>query len=194
MGESTDSMPDDVRCDYALHFDIWSLDDEKLNKCFSLFPNGNKVLARAKQVISSPPVKQDVGDGTLLALLDEMNTSINHVLQEYGDESVIKLNDEKHECDGRSVYRGDEALRSDIFNQADSPTIHLDDELSELVKNKLGELGKAAFFFLDEPLYRLGGNDYAVAHWVLWAMIEDDYKVDPYRPGYELYKMKAQAG
>jgi hypothetical protein len=193
LGESTDDMPDDVNSDYTLHFDIWSLDDDKLAACFARFPNGDKLLQRAKHVMT-PRKPQDLTDEQLLTLLDEMNTKIETVLAQHTNEQSIQLNAEKAQCSGKKVYRGDEELRRQLLGAADSPTVHLDDELSRIIEVNAGATACEAYYFLVEPLYRLGGNYYSVVHWVAWAMVEEFFDVDPYQPGYELFMAKAQAG
>lgn len=72
-------------------------------------------------------------------------------------------------CEARKIYRGNKSLRNEIFNQSDSPTIHLDDELSTIVRSKLGEAGYAAYHFLNEPLYR-------------WAEVASPFHIGSYGP------------
>jgi hypothetical protein len=193
LGETVESMPDEVECDFALHFDIWKLNDQELRQCFSLFPDGQKILDRAVEVITSSPRKKEVDDENLLTLLDEMNRSAENVIHLTNDQVAIRLNNEKLLCKSHRVYRGDENLRVKLFQNVDRPTIHLDDELSKIIQEKKGDIGYAAFFFLSEPLYRLA-NNYSVSNWVIWAMLENEFDVDPYKPGYELYKLNAEAG
>jgi len=177
LGEPTDSMPD-IQNDYALHFDIWDVGDAKLQECFSLFPNGDRLLSRVNVVRKTFPQSAEVTDEDLLKKLDQLNESIDIVLRDFGDEEIVRLNGEKATAQKRSVYRGNEALRREVLKNADSPTVHLDDELCDL----------------SEPLYQLSGCYYTVSHWIAWAMVEKEYDVDPYQAEFELYKIKAQAG
>lgn len=193
LGEPTDSMPD-IRDDYALHFDIWNVGDKKLEECFSIFPNGDRLLRRVKEVRKTHPQSAEINDNKLLKKLDQMNKDIESVLRDFGDEELIELNGEKSAAVKRSVYRGDEALRCKLFENADSPTIHLDDELCEIIEKHCGEVGYEAFLFLSEPLYQLSGCYYTVSHWIVWAMVELEYNTDPYHEAFDLYKIKAQAG
>ena len=193
LDESTDSMPD-IRNDYALHFDIWNVGDEKLEECFSLFPNGDRLLKRVNEVRKTNPQSKEIDDEKLLNMLDQLNEDVETVLRAFGDEELIELNGEKSTAKKRCVYRGNESLRRDVFKNADSPTVHLDDELCEIIEKHCGEKGYEAFFFLSEPLYQLSGCHYTVSHWIAWAMVETEYDVDPYHTAFELYKIKAQAG
>lgn len=193
LGESTDSMPD-IREDYALHFDIWKLDDEKLEACFSIFPNGKRILKRVNEVRKVCPQSTDTDDETLLSKLNQLNENIEIVLQAFGDQALIELNSEKSSTEKCCVYRGSETLRCEVFKNADPPTIHLDDALSEIIKKHCGGEGYEALCFLSEPLYQLAGCDYTVSHWIAWAMVENEYDTDPYYEAFELYKMKAEAG
>lgn len=193
LGEPTDSMPD-IRDDYALHFDIWNLSDEKLEECFSIFPHGDRILQRVNEVRRTHPQSTIIDDKKLLTQLDQLNKDIVRVLQKFGDEELIRLNEEKATAKKRSVYRGKESLRHDVFKNADSPTLLLDDELCEIIEQHCGEQGYEAFLFLSEPLYQLSGCYYTVAHWIAWAMVESEYDADPYQEAFNLYKIKAQAG
>jgi len=193
LGETTDSMPHYSE-DFALHFDIWSIEKEKLAECFSIFPHGQKVLKRVNEARTNLPKLSEINDQSLLNILDQMNRNIEAVLLQYGDEDTIKLDGEKKAIEKRCVYRGNEILMRELFQQADSPLIHLDDELCEIIKKYCGDVAYDAYFFLSEPLYQLGCCDERVAHWILWAMVEDEFEVDPYLQSYELYKMGAQAG
>lgn len=193
LGEPTDSMPD-IRDDYALHFDIWNIGDEKLKECFSIFPNGDRLFKRVNEVRKTHPQPTKIDDEKLLNKLVRLNEDIETVLRNFGDKKLIKLNGEKSTAKKRSVYRGNESLRRGVLDYADSPTLHLDDELCEIIKKHCGEQGYEAFFFLSEPLYQLSGCCYTVSHWIAWAMVETEYDADPYQEAFELYKMKAQAG
>lgn len=193
LGKPTDSMPD-IRDDYALHFDIWNVGDEKLRECFSIFPNGDRLLKRVNEVRKAHPQSTEIDDEKLLNKLDQLNEDIETVLRDFGDEELIELNREKSTTTKRSVYRGDESLRCEVFKNADSPTVHLDDELCEIIEKHCGEQGYEAFFFLSEPLYQLSGCYYTVSHWIAWAMVENEYDADPYQAAFELYKIKSQAG
>lgn len=186
-------MPD-IRDDYALHFDIWNVGDEKLKECFSIFPNGDRLFKRVNKVRKTHPQSTKIDDEKLLNKLDRLNEDIETVLRSFGDKKLIELNGEKSTAKKRSVYRGNESLRREVLDYADSPTLHLDDELSEIIKKHCGEQGYEAFFFLSEPLYQLSGCCYTVSHWIAWAMVETEYDADPYQEAFELYKMKAQAG
>ncbi|MCE2593396.1 hypothetical protein K6Y31_00995 [Motilimonas cestriensis] len=186
-------MPD-IREDYALHFDIWHVGDEKLKDCFSIFPNGDLLLKRVNEVRTSLPQSIAIDDLALLSKLEQLNTNIEAALNQYGDSELIKLNSKKSNVARRSVYRGNESLRRDVLNNADSPTIHLDDDLCEIIAKYCGEEGYEAFFFLSEPLYQLSGCYYPVSHWIAWAMVQSEFEVDPYQAAFDLYKMKAQAG
>ena len=193
LGEPTDSMPD-VREDFTLHFDIWNLSDDKLEECFSIFPSGFQLLSRVNELRKTPPKTIEVKDETLLTMLDQLNSDIETVLLAFEDDGLIDLNSEKSLASERSVYRGNESLRQKVFSTADSPTIYLDDDLCELIKKHCGEEGYETFHFLSEPLYQLSGCHYPVSHWVIWALVENQYEADPYKLAFELYKMKAQAG
>lgn len=193
FGEPTDSMPHYSE-DSALYFDIWSIEKEKLAECFSIFPHGQKILARVNEARTNLPKSSDVNDQSLLNILDQMNRDIEAVLLQYGNEVAIKLDREKGYLEKRCIYRGNEALREEVFDQADTPLVHLDDELCEIIKKYGGDVAYDAYFFLDEPLYQLSGCNYTVSHWILWAMVADEFEVDPYLQSYDLYKMKAQAG
>ena len=193
LGEPTDSMPD-IRDDYALHFDIWNIGDEKLEECFSVFPNGDRLLKRVNEVRKTYPQPVEFDDERLLKKLDKLNENIESVLRDFGDEELIQLNGEKSTAKKRSVYRGNESLRREVLTNADSPTVHLDDELCGIIEKHCGEEGCEAFLFLSEPLYQLSGCYCTVSHWIAWAMVEKEYGVDPYQEAFELYKMKAQAG
>jgi hypothetical protein len=65
----------------------------------------------------------------LLNMLNQMNRDIEVVLTQHGNDKAIALNSEMADTLKRSIYRGNEALRRDVFIQADTPLIHLDDEL-----------------------------------------------------------------
>ncbi|MCE2596382.1 MULTISPECIES: hypothetical protein [Motilimonas] len=192
LGEPTDSMPD-IREDYALHFDIWNVSDEKLQECFSIFPNGDRLFKRVNEVRKTHPQTTEIDDEKLLGKLDQLNEDIEAVLRDFGDEELIQLNGEKSTAKKRSVYRGSESQRHEILKNSDSPTVHLDDELCEIIEKHCGEEGYEAFFFLSEPLYQLSGCYYTVSHWIAWAMVEAEYDSDPYQAAFDLYKIKAQA-
>lgn len=181
LGEQVDELPD-IDCDFILHFDIWDLEQSKLEKCFSVFPNGLKILDRAQQVRDAKIASHFSDDNTVLALLDAMNERVASVLRQ---SPIIS--------DNKRVIRGDDEKRQEVFAQADPITIDLDDSFSQIIQTKLGDKAYAAYFFLSEPLYRLT-DYYQVAYWVIWPMLEDLYEIEPYEPGYELYKMNAQAG
>lgn len=193
LGESTDSMPD-IREDYALHFDIWNVGDVKLQECFTILPNGDRLLKRVNEVMTTHPQSTTIADEELLRMLDKLNQDIEIVLRDYGYEQVIELNGEKSVATKRSVYRGNESVRREVLREADPATVHLDDELCEIIRKHCGEEGYEAFFFLSEPLYQLSDCYYTVSHWIAWAMVETEYDVDPYQVAFELYKIRAQAG
>ena len=193
LREPTDSMPD-YREDYSLQFDIWNIAEEKLAECFSIFPQGQKILKRVNEARTSLPRSSDMDDQSLLNMLDQMNQDIEATLIQYGDDKVIKLNGEKTKTEKRSVYRGNETLRREVFTHADSPLVHLDDELCEIIQKYCGDVAYEAFFFLSEPLYQLSRCCYSVSHWIIWAMVEDEFEIDPYLQAYEMNKIKAQAG
>ncbi len=193
LGEPTDSMPD-IGDDYTLHFDIWNLGDEKLKQCFSIFPKGDLLFKRVNEVRKTHPTTTDIDEQSLLNSLEQLNRNIELVLHEFGDSALIELNAQKSKVGKRSMYRGDETLRREVLKNSDSPTVHLDDELCEIIEKYCGKQGAEAFFFLSEPLYQLSGCYYTVSHWIAWAMVEKEFDVDPYQPAFELYKVKAQAG
>ena len=182
LGLPLDSLPQ-FNGDFDIHFDIWGLPDDEIKECFSLFPNGEAIARRA---IAARSVNFDqvrrTEDSEFISILKEMNKRV----------SMILCN-ERMEDETASVFRGDEELRARLFRMADPPTIELNDALSEIIESKCGSEGIEAFFFLREPLYRLA-NSYEVANWVSWALVENDISVDPYEPGFELYKRNAQAG
>ena len=72
LGVPTDNMPDDVACDMEIQFDIWELDKDKLNWCFEVFPNGQKVLERAVDIRSIKVGKGLFEDVDLLANLEKV--------------------------------------------------------------------------------------------------------------------------
>ena len=193
LGEPTDSMPD-YREDYCLQFDIWNISKEKLAERFSIFPNGEKIFRRVDDVRKNLPKSSEIDDQALIQMLNQMNRDIESVLRQNGEEGIMRLNAEKSDIEKLSVYRGNETLRREVLKYADTPLIHLDDELCEIVRKYCGDVGYEAFFFLSEPLYQLSGCYYSVSHWIMWAMVEDEFDVDPYRQAYELYKIRAQAG
>ena len=193
LGEPTDSMPD-IREDYALQFDIWSIGDEKLKECFSIFPNGDLLFNRLMEAIRSHPKSTEVDDQVLLGKLEQMNRSIEIVLNQFGDPIPIERNAEKRKIKKRTVFRGNRTVKREVSRNSDPPTIHLDDELCEITERYCGEEGYEAYFYLAEPLYQMAGCYYTVSRWVLWAMVEREFEVDPYQPGFDLYKMKAHAG
>ncbi len=181
LGESVDELPD-IGCDFSLHFDIWNLNDKALSKCFSYFPNGDRILARADEVRSTKFYDGFVEDSILESLALKMNSGVSSI-----------LNIPPIESDKIRIYRGDFSLKRELYSKADPVTRRLDDDLVDLIRCKFGENGATSYFFLSETLYRLA-NYYEVSHWVIWAMISDFYEIDPYEPGYELFKMRAQAG
>jgi len=193
LGEPINPMPD-YREDFVLQFDIWNIGDAELANCFSDFPKSDRLLRRVKEVVASVPKNTDVNDEYLLASLDQMNQDIEVVLEQFNDQELIDLNAEKSQIEKRHVYRGTETQRRVVFENADSPMFCLDDELCEIIQKYCGDVGYEAFFFLSEPLYQLGGCDYSVSHWIAWAMVEDEFEVDPYQQAFDFYKIKAQAG
>ncbi len=193
LGMPTNSMPD-YREDFALHFDIWGIDDEKLNECFSIFPRGKELLNRVCDVRKTSIKSSDIDDKSLLIMLDQMIQDIEAALMQHGDDVAINLNAEKASAHKRSIYRGNTALKNEVFNQADSLSVHLDDNLAQIVKKYCSDVACDAFYFLSEPLYQISGCNYSVSHWILWALVEDKFDIDPYLQAYELYKINAQAG
>lgn len=94
FGESTDLMPE-IRDDYALQFDIWNIGWEKLEECFSIFPNGRRMLDRVERVINIRFGINEIDDEGLLKKLEEFNESIETVLIAYGYKTISKLEQEK---------------------------------------------------------------------------------------------------
>ncbi|GAL07243.1 hypothetical protein JCM19237_4659 [Photobacterium aphoticum] len=197
LGVSTKEMPD-ISQDYVLHFDLWEEGEDVIRRCFAVFPHGDRLFKRvlavlkgASQTISDHSVHDDQ---TLLNKLEALNDNIERVLNQYGDTQLIALNEQKQTASARLVYRGDEEQRQEIMQWADSPTIHLDDDLSQIITTYCGEEGFDAYLFLREPLYQLSGCYYALSHWVMWAMVEHVFDVDPYQPAVDLHYLGAQPG
>lgn len=193
LGVSTDDMPN-IDSDYDMICDVWHLEYDKLEECFSLFPNGDKMFFRIKHAFSITPSKFDMDDKSLLELLDKMNCFVAIVLEEYGDKRAMALNAEKDKCLEKKVYRGDSELARKIFKESSTPTFELDEILYDIIRDKLGKKAEAACYFLGEPLYMFGGNSFVVKYWIMWAMVEEYFSVDPYQIGYELGNIFAQAG
>ena len=80
LGESTTDMPTNADDDFALHIDIWELDDEIQQDCFSLFPSGAEMLERAKNVRSIVPRLSAITDKKLLIYLEAINKQIESVV------------------------------------------------------------------------------------------------------------------
>ena len=184
---------EDIDCEFALHFDIWNIDEKAQQECFALFPKGLEILARANQVRAIVPQSTPVKDEELLKHVDDMNKSITKVLALTGIQRAIKFESTKSTSVNRRVYRGDNDLRLKLMRKADNPTVSLDDELDVLFEEKLGDEGYATYSYLREPLYRIA-NSIVIRNSILWAALVEEYGIDPYAPVMELYKCNAQAG
>ncbi len=194
LGESTENMPADINSDFTLICDIWHLNEDKLKACFSIFPKGDLIFQRVQAAKAIIPKISTIEDKKLLSYLEEINTSVTKVLKIYNkDQYALELDHKINQCTTKKVYRGEDTLPNDLFQDADQLTTHLDDILVDLIKEKLGPLGEATYYFLTEPLYMFGGNTYEVGHWILWALLAEAYPVDPYYAAYELSNHKAVA-
>jgi len=193
LGEPTSDMPEDIRSDFALHIDIWGLSEGKQEECFSLFPNGMKILEKASEVRAIERKKFEGDESKLIGYLEELNSSVKKVLAMASDQYAIDLNNQKDRCKEISVYHGEEKQRLEYFTNAMDPTLPLDDILRDLFEKQFGLEGYSAYEFLSEPLYRVSHNT-VIAGGILWAALQDEYEVDPYFSVIELYKVFAQAG
>lgn len=193
LGEPTDDMPDDVGCDFALHFDIWSLDDEKLRDCFSLFPSGLNMLERAQTLRRITFKNEKVDDSVLLESIQDTNRLVKSVLAKTHEKGAIDVDEKKILCTKRTVYRGDSDLRLAVFKNASPLTYPLTDIFMSVFEKHLGEVGLALLEFLNEPLYRIA-NTYIISDSILWLAVKDEYGEDPFEPVIELYKKGAQSG
>lgn len=158
-------------CDFDLHFDIWDLEKNDFFKLFERFPNGAEIAKRAYQLRWG-----DLGDLnkklTDEELIQQTRMTIE-ILQEIQPSN--ELIDPKI-----TIEKGDDKLRLDLLSQADSISIEVDDEFSSFVKKSTGETGYNAYFFLNEPMYRLSSS-YTPCRWILWCLT--DYKsLNPYTP------------
>ncbi len=193
LGEPTDDMPEDVSCDFALHFDIWTLDDRKLSDCFTLFPEGLKMLERAQELRSIVPAIKPIDDAVLLKHLEDTNIRVESVISKTRDKRAIAENAEKKAVSRRTVYRGDEAYRLEVFKSTDAVTVALDAIVGDLFMKNHGDVGYAAFRFLCEPFYQISSYT-VIRNAILWAALIDVFDEDPYESIVELYKVSAQAG
>ncbi|MFK8102315.1 MAG: hypothetical protein AB8G15_07320 [Saprospiraceae bacterium] len=194
LGESIENMPAEIDHDFALICDIWQLEEEKLKACFSIFPKGELLFQRIQNAKAIVPKISTIENEKLLSYLTEINTTVTKVLKTYNkDKDALELDHKINQCTIKKVYRGKDALPRDLLQDADQLTTPLDDILVDLIKEKMGTLGEATYYFLTEPLYRFGGNTYEVGHWILWALLADEYPVDPYYAAYELSNHKAVA-
>jgi len=151
------------------------------------------MLERAKIALATQPSFARAEDSVLLDHLSETNIRIQNVLESIDAATARNYAAAQAICSSRSVYRGDEALRSKLLNYAETPTIGLDDILSEVFKKQFGAEGYDAYYFLKETFYQI--TTYTpIANWIFWGALESDYGVDPYAPVFELYKISAQAG
>ena len=193
LGMSIEEMPEDISCDFELHFDIWTLSDEKLKESFSLFPGGLKMLQRASILRSISPEKTSPDDSVLLGHIDKINRKIESVLSKAQLQSAISFNDKKKESTGRAVYRENAAKIADYFSEACFLTLPLDDDLKFLLEQQHGLEGYAAYEFLREPFYRIANNT-VLANYVFWAALYEEIGEDPFDSVLELHKFGALAG
>lgn len=180
--------------DFELHFVLGQASSKQLSQCFAFFPKAELMLKRVHQLINGPANPYLCDDQTLLNLLEQLNQDVEQVLNQYGDEQMIQWNHAKASAVGRAIYRGDEALRLKLFAEADTPTLHLDDALGEIIEKTAGAESYQTYLFLREPLYQLGGAYTTAANWVLWSLVEDVFGINPYQAAMRLFWQHAQAG
>ena len=193
LGVPTDNMPDDVACDMEIQFDIWKLDKDKLNWCFEVFPNGQKVLERAVDIRSIKVEKGLFEDVDLLATLESMIDNAETVIKQTSNESATKEINEIKNCKNRKVISGDKELLFDKRKNSYHVTYPLTEILEDLFIELYAERGLATYSFLGEPLYRID-HDFVVRDAILWSAIEEHYSVNPFDPAIKLYSLGAYAG
>ena len=182
LNKPIESLPE-ISCDFDLHFDIWGLEERELEECFAIFPHGQKILQKAREIKATLPKSLNPSeDKTLLAILEQINIHTAGVLKQ----DPLRL-------DNYRIIRGDWDEYMRIFSNADPVTIDLDDSLAQIIENQLSFGAYATYFFLSEPLYRLF-NDYRLVNNVLRVMVEGIYDEEPYKQEFELFKVNAQAG
>lgn len=158
-------------CDFDLHFDIWNLKKNDFFKLFEKFPNGAKIAKRAYQLRWG-----DLGDLNKKLTDEELIQQTKMAI-----EILQKIQPSDELINPKIIIKkGDDKLRLDLLSQADSISIELDDEFSTLVKKSTGDAGYNAYFFLNEPMYRMSSS-YIACNWILWCLT--DYQtLNPYTP------------
>ena len=75
----------------------------------------------------------------------------------------------------------------EAFREADTPFEGLGDTLSARAGRRSGAIGRQAYFFLSEPLYRLA-SFYTVRDWAMWPLCSHEDEPDLTESGWRLFK------
>jgi hypothetical protein len=146
--------------DFRLLFNFWhpgfEQGAEARGRAFALLPRGEAMLARVENYLATP--QSFCGSDEARRVLRQGLSRIRDAGTEAPDpKGDIRILDS-------SMLSVQEA-----FAAADTPFIHLDDELASRAFAESGQVGEDAFYFLREPLYRLSAT-YTVANWILWPL------------------------
>jgi hypothetical protein len=176
-GDSVTPQPlPDLDADFRLQFAVWQLPRQARQRAFAILPCGDEMLTRVDRHLSAhrEPLEPPQAIGLLRRGLG--------LVRDAGVEDAPSWD-----------MQIDILCESDIplleaFMRADDPFYGLMDGQSDRAGAHHGEAGRDARDFLREPLYRLGGNAYQVADWVLWPLCSGPGAVDLTKAPYRLWQ------
>jgi hypothetical protein len=151
-------MPD-VDDDIRLHFSFWCRDWEGAaaarKQALAFLPCGEAILTRIESHLATrrAPISREEAESILRDGLAEIRT--------FGLECADP-------SDPVRLIDGSVPLL-DAFAAADTPFVHLFDELSARALGKYAHVRAEAYYFLSEPLYQLE-SAYEVANWAMWPL------------------------
>lgn len=154
--EPLPDMDRDFRLQFNFWFGGWKHGAQARKRAFSILPRGDQLLARVEAYLSVKPAAIDA-DHAMMILRKGVDLT-----QGLGIEAPDPFGPIR-------VLANPAVSVHDAFARADSPFIHLRDAMGDMAEKETGQAGVAAYYFLSEPLYRLG-TTYDVSRWVAWPL------------------------
>ena len=173
-------MGSDMRLQFAFWATDWDSGADARRRAFDILPCGPEMLVRVESFLASPRKAIDP---------DHAETLLREGLK-----SADAVGVEVPDADGSVRVIGPDGISlHDAFALADDPFLNLSHELPALAEKANGEVGRSAFFFLSDPLYRLASSD-DVARWIVWPLCRGQNRDDPTEARYRLWQGGWSAG
>ena len=172
---------------------LWSASEDKQAACFAVLPYGNAIYARVQQLNQFETDTSMVSDDELLSKLDQQEVGIQQVMTHFLGAQYVIGQETLADNPPRQVFRGIGKATKRLRRESFSLMYPFQAHLRDIVSKYAGEEGEDVFLFVRKVLSQRDDIDRITQEWILWAIIADQFEVDPYRQALEFKCLGAES-